>query len=82
MILETEGYISNYFYSPHKTLEHSVIITLYESCINYFEHKKQAQKHNRKELIKEFRAWITLIIAIAGFVLSVISLYLDMLPTE
>lgn len=80
-VLESEGFVKLKF-GDNRTLANGVTITLFPKTIHYFDIKEQQRKFKNKEIRKEIRAWITLIIAIAGFVLSVISLYLDTLPPK
>lgn len=45
-------------------------IALMPSCIHYFDNKKSDQRTKAINFFKEFRAWVTLVIAVLSFILA------------
>jgi hypothetical protein len=76
-ILEVERLIEVNFPTGRKNLQYSITVKLFEPIINYFSNKKIHAKKSRRELFNEIRAWITLLISICAFALSIYSLYLQ-----
>ena len=76
-ILQTEGYITVKNRTGHKDLRYYIDVVLHEQLINYFTNKKIQSKKSRREFFNEIRAWITLLISICAFALSIYSLYLQ-----
>lgn len=68
--------------SIHNDFSRFWILKLESKCINYFKNKKHNIIDNRRKSLSEFRAWITLIIAILAFFLSILSLYLQFFQKE
>lgn len=76
-LLEASGYITVNFRTGYRDLTYYINVILHDSVLNYFDNKKQFIRKSKREFWNEFRAWITLILAILGFVLSILSLYLQ-----
>lgn len=70
LLLESDNYISLNF-PAHKDLKYYIEIFLTPKSLHYFENKKQNKKLQREKHLNEFRAWVTLIIAIIGLILSI-----------
>lgn len=58
--------------SVHNNFSMSWTIALMPSCVHYFDNKKSDRRTNVINFLKEFRAWITLVIAILSFIIAVI----------
>ena len=63
--------------SVHNDFSMSWHIALEPDCINYFENKKETKKEKILRFFVELRAWITLLISMLAFGLSIYSLYLQ-----
>ncbi|MCI8557425.1 MAG: hypothetical protein HFI19_06610 [Lachnospiraceae bacterium] len=59
--------------SVHNDLSIPCNIHLDSTCIDYFKNKQVHNKQTRKEFWNEFRAWITLIIALIALIHSIYS---------
>lgn len=81
-LLETSGYLRIKYKSAHNDFSRFWTVILNDSCIEYFSNQKNNKKKNRRKSFEEFRAWITLIISILAFVLSIYALYLQYLPVK
>lgn len=61
-------------YIKHKSVHNNFsmpwTITLKDSCVHYFNYKRLDKRTKIINFLKEFRAWITLIIAILSFIIA------------
>lgn len=56
--------------SVHNNFNISWSIALMPACVYYFDNKKSDKRTKIINFLKEFRAWVTLIIAILSFILA------------
>lgn len=81
-LMQTTGYLKIIDKSVHDDFSKFWTIELTKSCIHYFDNKKESKTEKRRKSFEEFRAWITLLISLLAFGLSIYALYLQYLPTE
>lgn len=81
-LLETSGYLRIQRKSVHNDFSMFWTVIINDSCIEYFDNQKDNKIEKRRKSFEEFRAWITLLISILAFVLSIYALYLQYLPVE
>ena len=70
--LHTEKLIKRNFMSPHKNLSAPCKITVLDSCLKYFDNKKQIKIKNRREWISTYVPNILSIIAIIISIIAII----------
>ena len=75
--LQEEGLLHIKFKSVHNNFSGFWTLQIMPLCVDYFKIKKDDITGKRRKSLSEFRAWITLIIAILAFLLSIFSLYLQ-----
>lgn len=81
-LLESSKYLLIKRKSPNNDFGMFWTVVVNESCINYFKNKKENKTENRRKTFNEIRAWITLLISLLAFGLSVYALYLQYVPTK
>ena len=81
-LLETSNHLIIKRKSVHNDFSMFWTIELKDSCIHYFDIQKENKIEKRRKSFEEFRAWITLLISILAFGLSIYALYLQYLPIE
>ncbi len=81
-LLETSNYLAIKQKSVHNDFSMFWTVVINNSCIHYFDNQKEDKTEKRRKSFEEFRAWITLVISILAFGLSIYALYLQYLPIE
>ena len=76
-IMKDKGLLDIGFHSTHDNFSTCWKLTLKRPCIEYFEIQKVNKRNERRKTFNEFRAWITLLISILAFCLSIYSIYLQ-----
>ncbi len=77
--LETDGYLSIKNKSSQDDFHTIWTVILNPSCSNYFNDKAISERENKRNSRREIREWLTLAIALAAFILSIYSIYLQSL---
>lgn len=77
LILSKKGLISIKSKSTQNKLNIPWRISIEAAGTDYFQNREMLKSENRRKLLEEIRAWITLLISILAFVLSILSLYLQ-----
>lgn len=70
-LLQEEDFLKIKRKSIHNNFNMSWTIALMPLCVYYFDNKKSNKRAKIINFLKEFRAWITLCIAILSFILAV-----------
>lgn len=81
-LLETSNLLKIKRKSIHNDFSMFWTVSINNFCIHYFDNKKENRTEKRRKSFEEFRAWITLLISLLAFGLSIYALYLQYLPTE
>ena len=81
-LLASSNYLTIKRKSVHNDFSMFWTVDVNESCINYFKNKKESKTEKRRKFWFEIRAWITLLISLLAFGLSIFSLYLQHAPTK
>lgn len=68
--------------SVHNDFSRYWVLQIFPLCVNYFQIKKNNTTEKHRKSASEFRAWVTLIIAVLAFLLSILSLYLQFFHKE
>ena len=72
-IFQEDGLLRIKTKSPHNNFSMPWTISLKSSCLNYFENQKNVIKTKRIKFFNEFRAWVTLLIALVSLIYSLYS---------
>ena len=67
--------------SVHNNFNMYWTVKLTSNCVNYFDNKKEEKITKRRATFEEIRQWATLVLAIAGFGLSILSIVLQYIPS-
>lgn len=81
LLLETSNYFTIKAKSVHNNFSRFWTVELNQFAIHYFDNQKESKIEKRRKSFEEFRAWVTLLIAILAFGLSIYALYLQYMPT-
>lgn len=81
LLLETSNYFTIKEKSTHNNFSRFWTVELNQFGTHYFDNKKEDKIEKRRKSFEEFRAWITLIVAILAFGLSICALYLQYMST-
>lgn len=81
-LLETSNLLKIKRKSVHNDFSMFWTVVINNFCLHYFDNKKETNTEKRRKSFEEFRAWITLLISLLAFGLSIYALYLQYLPIE
>lgn len=80
LLLQEDGALIVKHNSVHNDFSVRWLIALKSYCIDYFKNQKYSKIEKRRKFFFEFRAWITLLISMLAFGLSILSIYLQNIP--
>ena len=81
-LLESSNYLKIKHKSVHNDFSRFWTVVINKSCLYYFENKKESKTEKRRKFWFEIRAWITLLISLLAFGLSILSLCQKFVPTK